>query len=110
MEDLTLKVCTACEGGIPPLSSDEAAQLLVQIPLWKISEDGKSLTRAYTFKDFKEALAVTNKIGEIAEQEGHHPDLTLGWGKVRVSLTTHAINGLSENDFIVASKVEALFG
>lgn len=110
MEDLTLKVCTACEGGVPPLGSDEAAEFLVQIPLWKISEDGKTLIRAYTFKDFKEALSFANKIGEIAEAEGHHPDLTLGWGKVGVSLTTHAIGGLSENDFIVASKVEALFG
>ena len=110
MEDLTLKVCTACEGGMPPLTRDEAAQLLVQIPLWKMSEDGKTLLRTYTFKDFKEALAFANSIGEIAEREGHHPDLTVGWGKVGVSLTTHAIGGLSENDFIVASKVEALFG
>jgi len=110
MEDLTLKVCVACEGDVPPLSREEANQLLTQIPLWKISEDGKELIREYLFKDFKEALAFTNKIGEIAEAEGHHPDLTLGWGKVGVSLTTHAIGGLSENDFIVASKVEALFG
>jgi 4a-hydroxytetrahydrobiopterin dehydratase len=110
MEDLTLKVCIACEGDIAPLSRPEAEKLLEQIPAWKISDDGTTITREYSFKDFKEALACTNRIGEIAEQEGHHPDITLGWGRVGVSLTTHAISGLSENDFIVASKVEALFG
>lgn len=110
MDDLTLKVCIACEGGVAPLSRPEAEKLLEQIPTWKMSEDGTLIARQYLFKDFKEALACTNGIGEIAEQEGHHPDLTLGWGRVGVSLTTHAINGLSENDFIVASKIEALFG
>jgi 4a-hydroxytetrahydrobiopterin dehydratase len=110
MDDLTLKVCIACEGDVAPLSLHEAQKLFEQIPAWEISEDGTTITREYSFKDFKEALACTNRIGEIAEQEGHHPDITLGWGRVGVSLTTHAIKGLSENDFIVASKIEALFG
>lgn len=108
MEDLRLNVCVACEGGIPPLTRIEAEELHIQVPEWTVSDSGKALTRDYAFKDFKEALAFVDRVGEVAESEGHHPDLTLGWGKVGISLTTHAIGGLSKNDFIVAAKVEAL--
>ena len=106
--ELTQKVCVACEGDVPPLNKIEAEVLLKQIPGWNVSEDGKLLSREFKFKDFAEALAFTNKIGAIAESEGHHPDLELGWGRVGIRLTTHAIKGLSENDFIVAAKISAI--
>lgn len=106
--DLTQKVCVACEGGTEPLNTIESQVLVRQIPGWNLSEDAKILSREFTFKNFKEALAFTNRVGEIAEREGHHPDLEVGWGRVKISLTTHAIKGLSENDFIVAAKVNQL--
>jgi 4a-hydroxytetrahydrobiopterin dehydratase len=105
MTDLTKKVCVACEGGTLPLQKAEVEVLLKQVPGWNVRLDGKSIVREYKFKDFAEALAFVNKVGEIAEHEGHHPDIELGWGRVKITLTTHAIKGLSENDFIVAAKV-----
>ncbi len=106
MEDLTQKKCVACEGGVPPLNKTEAEVLLRQIPGWTLSGDATSLLRTYTFKDFAEALVFVNHIGAVAESEGHHPDISFGWGRVQVVLTTHAIDGLSENDFIVAAKID----
>ena len=106
--DLTQKVCVACEGNVPPLNKIEADVLLKHIPGWAADDAGKFLSREFKFKDFAEALAFTNAIGAIAESEGHHPDLELGWGRVHVLLTTHAIKGLSENDFIVASKINQI--
>ncbi len=106
--DLTQKVCVACEGGVPPLNSVEADVLLKQIPGWKRNDEATKLTRDFTFKNFAEALAFTNKVGALAEQEGHHPDIELAWGKVGISLTTHAIHGLSENDFILAAKINTI--
>ncbi len=108
MTDLTQKVCVACEGDVPPLNKIEADVLLKQISGWNVSDDGTWLMREFKFKDFKDALAFTNKVGVVAEHEGHHPDLELGWGRVGIKLTTHAITGLSENDFIVAAKISAI--
>ena len=108
MNNLTEKKCVACEGFETPLNYVEAEVLLKQIPGWAVSDDAKWLSRAFKFKDFAEALAFVNKIGAIAESEGHHPDLELAWGRVGVKLTTHAIKGLSENDFIVAAKINTL--
>ena len=105
---LTDKKCVACEGGVPPLNSAQCSVFSEQVPEWKIAPDTKSISREFAFKDFKSALAFVNKIGALAEEEGHHPDLTLGWGKVGVFLTTHAIHGLSENDFILAAKIDLL--
>lgn len=105
--DLVQKKCVACEGDMPPLNEVEARVLLAQVPGWELTVDAKSITRRYSFKNFAEALTFTNHIGAIAEAEGHHPDLTLGWGYVGVTLTTHAIGGLSENDLIVAAKIDA---
>lgn len=104
--DLTQKKCVACEGNVPPLNTVEAEVLLKQLPGWQLSTDAKSITRTYVFKDFAQALVFVNHIGAIAEKEGHHPDIEFGWGRVRILLTTHAIDGLSENDFIVAAKVD----
>jgi 4a-hydroxytetrahydrobiopterin dehydratase len=94
-----------CEGGIPALTADEIAALLPQLDGWSVEGDRK-LTKSYTFPDFAQALAFVNRAGAVAEEEGHHPDLLLTWGKVGVELTTHAIGGLSENDFILAAKLD----
>lgn len=106
--DLTKKHCKPCEGGVKPLTPDEyGAYLRTELSGWT-DVDEKKITKEYKFKNFKEALAFVNKVGEIAESEGHHPDINLhGWNKVTVTLSTHAIGGLSENDFILASKIDA---
>ncbi len=100
--------CTACEGGLIPFSKLEADILRKQIPSWGISFDAKSIFRRYGFKNFKEALAFINKVGTLAESEGHHPDIYLKDYKfVELTLSTHAISGLSQNDFILAAKIDA---
>ncbi|MBI5456825.1 4a-hydroxytetrahydrobiopterin dehydratase [Candidatus Kaiserbacteria bacterium] len=106
--DLTQKKCIPCEVGTIPLSREQAEELLAQTPGWELDEDAKEIERKFKFKDFKEALLFANKVGRIAEAEGHHPDMKIGWGKVKVELSTHAIKGLSENDFILAAKIDAL--
>lgn len=106
--DLTQKHCAPCEGGVFPLARQESEPLMVQVPQWKLADDYLSISRMFTFKDFADALVFTDKIGALAEEEGHHPDIALSWGKVNVHLTTHAIGGLSENDFILAAKIDAL--
>lgn len=106
---LTQKKCVACEGGVPHLTEKEIFDFLAQLKKgWTIQAGEHVLTKEFTFKNFKEALAFTNQVGAIAEAEGHHPEIILGWGKVKVSLWTHAINGLTENDFIVAAKIDQL--
>ena len=108
MKDLTQMKCVACEGGVPKLTEGDAKAFLTHTPLWTLAPDAASIMRNFKFKNFKEALAFANSVGAIAEEEGHHPEITVGWGKVSVHLTTHAIGGLSENDFIVAAKVDQL--
>jgi len=94
---------------MPPLMKKQIDELKGEIETaWEV-ENLKKLKREFTFKDFKEALVFVNKVGEIAEKEGHHPDITLSWGKVGIELTTHAIQGLSINDFILARKIEILY-
>lgn len=106
---LSDKKCVACEGGVQPLHSEQLTVYSQQLPDWNIAGDEKSISREFTFKDFKEALAFVNRVGEIAESEGHHPDLNLfAFKKVLVTLSTHAIGGLSENDFILAAKVDTI--
>lgn len=106
--DLTQKKCVACEGDMPPLNAVEAGVLLKQIPGWELDPEAQSVARSFTLKNFSEALAFVLRVGDIAETEGHHPDISFGWGYARITLTTHAIKGLSENDFIVAAKINAL--
>lgn len=109
MVDLVSKHCVPCEGGIAPMSRVEAEKLLEEIRDWKLVDQGVlKINRKFKFKDFAEALAFVNKIGVIAEAEGHHPDIELGWGKVNVTLYTHAIGGLFENDFIMAAKINKI--
>ncbi|HWP61803.1 MAG TPA: 4a-hydroxytetrahydrobiopterin dehydratase [Candidatus Paceibacterota bacterium] len=108
MTDLTQKHCVPCEGGVFPLARQESEPMMKEVPGWTLAEDALSISREFKFKNFAEALAFTNKVGAIAEAEGHHPDIALAWGKVGVQLSTHAIGGLSENDFIVAAKINEL--
>jgi 4a-hydroxytetrahydrobiopterin dehydratase len=106
--DLKGKKCVACHGGVKPLGVEEAQALLKELDAsWKII--GNRIERTFKFNDFKGAMVFVNKVAAVAESEGHHPDIHVeGWNKVRIVLYTHAINGLHENDFIVAAKLDAL--
>lgn len=106
--DLKQKHCVPCEGGMPPLTKEQIAHYAPNTPAWKVAADDKKLTREFKFKDFKEAMAFINKVAEIAEAENHHPDIHLFYNLVRFELNTHAIGGLSENDFILAAKIDAV--
>lgn len=108
-DSLANKKCVPCDNeGFPALTPEQARDMMEHVPLWTLADDSKSISRTFRFKDFKQALAFTNKVGEIAEEEGHHPDIQLGWGKVGLLLTTHSIGGLSENDFIVGAKIDLI--
>lgn len=106
--DLATKSCTPCRGGVDPLSLDAARAYLKNTPAWGLMDDGRRLERKFTFADFVAALDFVNKVGAIAEEEGHHPDISFGWGYATVSIHTHKIKGLHENDFILASKIDRL--
>ncbi len=106
--DLTTRTCTPCKGGIPPLTGDEAKSYLAEAPGWALDEAGTRIERKFNFKNFANALEFVQRIGVIAEQEGHHPDICFGWGYCSVVLFTHKIKGLHENDFIIAAKLNAL--
>ena len=104
--DLYQKHCVPCEGGVPPLTKEQIVPLMNEIIGWNVV-NGMVLEKEYKWKNFKEALTFVNTVGKIAEEQGHHPDIFLhGWNKVKLSLSTHAINGLSENDFILAAKID----
>ena len=106
--DLASKSCIPCKGGIPPLTGSDLNELSAKLsPEWQV-EDGHHLICTYTFRNFKDALACTNAIGAVAEQENHHPEIILTWGRVTVRIWTHKIDGLTENDFILAAKISAL--
>jgi 4a-hydroxytetrahydrobiopterin dehydratase len=98
--------CKPCQGGEPTLSVTEAEKLARQVPEWSLED--KAIQRQFGFKDFREAIAFVNRVADIAEGEGHHPDIAISWNKVRLTLTTHKIGGLSRNDFIVAAKIDKL--
>ncbi len=102
------KRCVPCEGEVAKLTREEAKKLHEEVPEWVLSEDATTLSRSFAFKDFKNALAFVNMVGKVAEEEWHHPDIRFGWGRVDVTFTTHSIRGLSENDFIMAAKVNML--
>jgi 4a-hydroxytetrahydrobiopterin dehydratase len=97
----------ACEKGTPPLTEAEAALYLPQVPGWELRE-GKSLRRRFRFADFRRAMDFVNQVAAAAEEEGHHPDIYISHDRVRIDLTTHAIGGISENDFIMAAKIDAI--
>lgn len=107
MTALADKTCVPCKGGVPPLAGEELKKLALQLPHWKVV-DAHHITRAFTFPDFRQALEFVNKVGEIAEAQGHHPDIFLTWGKAEITTWTHKINGLTESDFILAAKIDQL--
>jgi 4a-hydroxytetrahydrobiopterin dehydratase len=107
--ELTRKHCAPCEGGVPPLSREQVRQYLAALPAWTLTGDGQRIRREYRVRDFLTGLDFFNRIGKLAEAEGHHPDLHLtGYRNVAVELWTHALGGLSENDFILAAKIDEL--
>ncbi len=108
MTSLTQKYCVACEAGMPPMDMEQARQMIEQVPGWELKEDEKKLARRFKLKDFKAAMMFVNRVADLAEEEGHHPDIYISWNRVRLELTTHAIKGLSENDFIMAAKINEL--
>ena len=107
MSELASKHCVPCSGGVPALAGKELQELAKQVPGWKVV-DGHHLARLYGFPDFKSALAFVNRVGAVAEQEGHHPNIAFTWGKVEITIYTHKVNGLTESDFILAAKIEEL--
>ena len=108
-ESLTKKRCVSCEGGVPKLSRREANENLAKLEGWTLSEDAASIRMEYTMKNFRAAMDLINRIADLAEDEGHHPDIHLtGYRKLKIELSTHAIGGLSENDFILAAKIDQL--
>lgn len=109
MTDLAKRKCEACEGGTLPLAPQEIEELRGQIdPAWEIVEDGKQIRRRFKFGDFNAAFGFATRVALLAEAEGHHPDFELGWGRVVLDLTTHAAGGLTDNDFIMAAKIDGL--
>ncbi len=116
--NLLNKKCVPCEGGVPPLSHEEVAKLMQQLSGWNLTEDersnvqkvglGAKISKEYKFKDFIGSINFVNNVAELAESEGHHPDIHISYNKVLLELSTHAVGGLSENDFIIAAKVDAM--
>jgi 4a-hydroxytetrahydrobiopterin dehydratase len=110
-EELSNKKCIPCEGGIPAFDLDQINNYLKKVDNWSAKEDEKSnsyLIKEFTFNDFVSSQKFVNKVGDIAESEGHHPDISFGWGYAKIKIYTHAINGLAESDFILASKVDKI--
>ena len=105
-EILAEKTCTPCRGGIPPLTRDEAQRLQAQAPNWELADDAHRIDRTFRFRNFRELLTFVQEIGELAETEGHHPEISFGWGYATVSLSTKKIKGLHENDFISTASIE----
>jgi 4a-hydroxytetrahydrobiopterin dehydratase len=106
--DLTKKRCVPCEGGLPPMGPGEVALLLPELRGWQVADDNRKLHKRVTHPDFKLAMAFVNRMADLAESEGHHPDFTVHYNKVDITLWTHVIGGLSENDFILAAKIDQL--
>ena len=108
MSDLAAKRCVPCEGGAKPLDEAVARKMLGELQDWEIDESGKEIARTYKFKNYYQTMAFVNALAWIAHREDHHPDLAVGYNRVEVRFSTHAIGGLSENDFICAAKIDAL--
>ncbi len=107
MSELAEKNCVPCRGGVPALKGDALEALARQLPEWQVVDE-HHLRRSFKFSDFRTGLGFVNRVGELAEQQGHHPDLFLVWGRVDVTTWTHKINGLTESDFILAAKIDRL--
>jgi 4a-hydroxytetrahydrobiopterin dehydratase len=105
MESLSSKHCVPCHGGVPRLTNEEIEPLLRQLDGWRVVAE-HHLLKDYEFTNFADALSFVNRVGQIAEHEGHHPDINFGWGYAQIKIYTHAIDGLSESDFILAAKID----
>ncbi len=105
MSELSSRQCVPCRGGVPPLKGEEITKFLVQLNGWEVIEQ-HHLRKNYRFEDFSEALRFVNKVGDLAEQQGHHPDICFGWGNAEIKIWTHKIDGLTESDFILAAKID----
>ncbi len=109
MSELSRKKCVPCTVGTPPLTGEELQHFYKELEDgWEIKQE-KCIEKSYAFKNFKEALSFVNEIGRVAEEEDHHPDITLSWGKVKIALSTHKIKGLSESDFVLAAKCDVVY-
>ena len=111
MSDLANKKCIPCEGNIPPFNTEEIHNYLKKVNGWKVVEDkidGFYLIKDFKFKNFKESQSFVIKVGNIAEEENHHPDISFGWGYCKIKIFTHAIKGLAESDFILAAKIDKI--
>lgn len=106
MKNLLERECVPCRGGVPPLAGDSLRELLAELNGWEVVEE-HHLQKSYQFKNFREAFAFVSRVSEVAEAEQHHPEVCFGWGHVEIKIWTHKIGGLSENDFIVAAKIDA---
>ncbi|WP_298424945.1 4a-hydroxytetrahydrobiopterin dehydratase [Rhodoblastus sp.] len=106
---LSGKSCTPCRGGVPPLTRQEAETYASQTPDWRLSPDADGIERRFRFGNFRDAFAFVRQVSDLAESEGHHPDIAFGWGYATISLQTRKIKGLHENDFIMAAKIDRLF-
>ena len=106
-EDLASRNCVPCHGGVPRLLKREIERFAREVQSWEVIED-HHLRRTYEFKNFRRAFDFVNRVGELAEQQGHHPDICFGWGRAEITIWTHAIDGLSESDFILAAKIDKL--
>jgi 4a-hydroxytetrahydrobiopterin dehydratase len=106
-EQLADKKCVPCRGGVPPVTGQDLQTLLQSVPQWSAVNE-HHLTRQFKFPDFKQALDFVNRVAALAEEQGHHPDILLAWGKAEITLWTHKIDGLTESDFIMAAKIDRL--
>ena len=107
MSELASRQCVPCRGGVPPLTGDEIAKLSPQLQGWDVINE-HHLSKSYKFSNFAEAQSFVNRVGELAEEQGHHPDICFGWGRAEISIWTHKIDGLTESDFILAAKIDQL--
>ena len=109
IDTLVAKTCTPCRGGVPPLTPQEAERFHLRVPQWEVRDEARRIERTFRFRNFREAFALVKQVTELAEAEGHHPDISFGWGYVTVVMQTKKIKGLHENDFIMAAKIDRRF-
>ena len=107
MSELAERQCVPCRGGVPPMKGEQINDMSSQLPDWQVVND-HHLQRSYRFTDFRESLNFVNRVGELAEEQGHHPDICFGWGKADITIWTHKIDGLTESDFVLAAKIDKL--
>ena len=107
MSELAERQCVPCRGGVPPMKGEQITEMSSQLPDWQVVNE-HHLQRLYRFKDFRETLDFVNRVGELAEAQGHHPDICFGWGKADLTIWTHKIDGLTESDFVLAAKIDKL--